>query len=126
MTASAKILHRGDWAGGRSGWNGIAEGAAMGADITVLFYTTDEVGAGPVLHKHEYDEVFIVRRGRAVFTVGDQKIEANAGDVLFAPARIPHKFHNAGPGTLETTDIHMNDRLVQVEVHDPEDDWPDE
>jgi len=39
--------------------------------VTVLFFSSDEVGSGLVLHFHPYDEVFIVRQGRARFTIGD-------------------------------------------------------
>ena len=114
-------LTKSDWAKDPALWNGRVEGADLGANVTVLFYTTDDVGAGPKLHVHDYDELFIVREGQAEFTVGSEKITAKAGDILFAPARIPHKFKNLGPGRLETTDIHLSDRFVQVLVDDPED-----
>ena len=120
MTRNPVLLHREDWASGEAPWSGRVEGADLGTAVTVLFYTTDEIGAGPKLHVHDYDEVFIVREGRALFTVGAQKIAAGAGDVLFAPAHVPHKFHNVGPGRLETTDIHLSDRFVQTMVDDPE------
>ena len=120
MSVTAKKLTWSDWAKDPGTWNGTVEGADLGGQLTILFYTTEEVGAGPGLHVHEYDEVFVVRQGRALFTVGDQKIEACVGDVLYAPAHVPHKFHNLGPGRLETTDLHMSDRFVQVGVPDPE------
>ena len=120
MLKTPSLIPMIQWAGDPSKWDGRIEGADLGANVTVLFYTTDEIGAGPKLHVHDYDEMFIVRKGRALFTVGDRKIEAGVGDVLFAPARIPHKFHNMGPGRLETTDIHLSDRFVQVLLDDPE------
>ena len=120
MTETAQVLRRAAWAKGSADWSGVAEGAEFGSNLTILFYTTDKVGAGPGLHVHEYDEVFVIREGRALFTVGDQKIEAGVGDILFAPAKVPHKFHNLGPGRLETTDLHMSDRFVQVNLPDPE------
>jgi len=88
--------------------------------VTVLFYQTDTPGKGPAWHVHPYDEVFIVRQGRALFTIGAQKIEAVAGDVLFGPRDMPHKFHNLGPGRLETTDIHLSPRWIQTDLPDPE------
>ncbi len=109
-----------DWARTAGVWNGQIEGADLGANVTVLFFSTDKVGAGPKLHVHDYDELFIVRQGKALFTVGERKIEAKVGDILYAPAQIPHKFENAGPGVLETTDIHLSDRFVQVLVDDPD------
>lgn len=116
MTRKAVRLERGDWARDDTHWRGRFEGKDIGADVTVLFYSTDEIGAGPRLHVHTYDEVFIVRTGRALFTIGDEQIEAKAGDILMGPADVPHKFENLGPGRLETTDIHLSDHFAQVEL----------
>lgn len=85
-----------------------------------LFYVTDNVGEMPRWHVHPYDEIFIVRLGKALFTIGDKKIEAKAGDILLGPAEIPHKYQNIGPGMLETTDIHLSDRWIQTNLNDPE------
>lgn len=125
MAKAAKKLAREDWARHpladvKPFWQGRAEGTDIGADVTILFFTTDEVGDGPKLHVHTYDEIFVIREGRALFTVGNEKIEAGAGDVVFGPANVPHKFHNKGPGRLETTDIHLSPRFEQVMVYDPE------
>ena len=73
----------------------------------MIFYSSDQVGGGPKLHRHPYPEVFIVREGRALFTIGDETIEAKAGQILVAPANVPHKFSNLGPGRLESTDAHV-------------------
>ncbi len=120
MLKAPSVIPMAAWAGDPAIWDGRIEGADLGTNVTILFYTTDKVGAGPKLHVHDYDEMFIVREGRALFTVGDRQIEAKVGDVVFAPARIPHKFHNIGPGRLETTDIHMSNRFTQAMIDDPE------
>ena len=114
------VLHRADWARHPQLWRGLVEGASIGTGITILFYATETVGEGPRWHVHTYDEIFIVRSGRALFTIGDRKIEAAAGDVLLGPANVPHKYHSLGPGVLETTDIHLADRWTQTNLDDPE------
>ena len=114
------ILHRHDWASHDHLWKGYFEGQDINTGVTVLFYTTDKIGAGPRWHVHPYDEIFIVRKGQALFTIGDRKIEARAGDILMGPAEIPHKYHNLGPGTLETTDIHLSERWIQTNLEDPQ------
>lgn len=114
------ILHREDWASHEHLWKGYFQGKDIGTGVTVLFYLTDNVGEGPRWHVHPYDEIFIVRTGNAFFTIGDKKIEAKAGDILLGPAKIPHKYHNIGPGMLETTDIHLSDRWIQTNLDDPE------
>ena len=62
----------------------------------------------------------LVREGRARFTVGGTAIDAEAGDVVFGPAEVPHKFHNLGPGPLRTTDLHLSDRWIQTDLDDPD------
>ncbi len=114
------ILHRADWGSSDRGWVGRFEGRNLGTGVTVLFFSTDEVGEGPRWHVHPYDEVFIVREGRALFTIGSRTVRARAGDILLGPANLPHKFHNLGPGRLETTDIHLNDRWIQTDLEEPE------
>nr|WP_240195053.1 cupin domain-containing protein [Desulfobulbus rhabdoformis] len=101
-------------------WKGYVQGADLGTDVTVLFFVTEQPGEGPRWHVHPYDEIFIVRKGNALFTIGDKKIKATAGDILLGPANIPHKYHNLGPGVLETTDIHLSDRWIQTNLEDPE------
>ena len=119
MSGKPIILSRGDWASDDRLWKGRFEGKDIGTDVTVLFYATEEVGVGPRWHVHPYDEIFIIRQGRALFTIGDEKIEAEVGDVLLGPANVPHKYHNLGPGTLESTDIHVSDRWIQTDLDDP-------
>ena len=115
-----RLLQRSDWASHPTLWKGHVEGVTLGTNVTVLFYSTEEVGRGPVWHVHPYDEVFIIREGRALFTVGETRIEAEAGQFVFGPANVPHKFHNVGPGRLDTTDIHVSDRWIQTDLDDPE------
>jgi mannose-6-phosphate isomerase-like protein (cupin superfamily) len=114
------ILHRQDWSSDDHLWKGYFQGEDLGTDVTVLFFVTEELGEGPRWHVHPYDEIFIIRQGNALFTIGDKKIEAATGDVLLGPAKIPHKYHNLGPGILETTDIHLSDRWIQTNLEDPE------
>lgn len=120
MTAKPVILKRSDWASHDELWKGRFQGKDIGTGVTVLFYATDEVGKGPTWHVHPYDEIFIMRQGRAIFTIGDEKIEAEAGDILLGPANIPHKYTNLGPGVLESTDIHLSDTWIQTDLDDPE------
>jgi mannose-6-phosphate isomerase-like protein (cupin superfamily) len=115
-----RVFDRSNWAAHADLWKGRIEGYNLGTGVTVLFYTTDEVGAGPLWHVHPYDEVFIIRQGRALFTVGNERFKCEAGQIVFGPAGIPHKFTNLGPGRLETTDIHVSDRFIQTDLPEPE------
>jgi mannose-6-phosphate isomerase-like protein (cupin superfamily) len=110
------LLDRAEWSEDTEKWQGEFEGIRFGTNVSVMFYTTDEVGHGPKLHRHPYDEVFIVREGRAMFMVGKQTLEAAAGQIVFGPANIPHKYFNMGPGRLEMTDLHVTDIFVQEDL----------
>lgn len=101
-----------DWLTDLAGFHGEWQGAAHGAGICVIANRIDVHGGGPRLHKHPYPEVFVIRRGSALFTVGSDMIEAKEGSIVVAPADTPHKFQNLGPGPLETIDIHQNGSFV--------------
>lgn len=69
-------------------------------------------GEGPRLHRHTYDEVFIVLEGSVTFTVGDETVVASAGDTVVGPANVPHRFVNNGPGVLRQIDIHATGNIL--------------
>jgi len=92
-------------------WKGQIELGAFGADISVIFHSSDKPGGGPRLHVHPYPEIFIVTRGRAMFTLGDDVLEAEAGQIIVVPANVPHKFANLGPGLHEGIHIHQSKRF---------------
>ena len=109
-----------DWTDADALWKGHFEGRDLDTGATVLFFSTDQVGDGPTWHVHPYDEIFIIRKGRALFTIGPDKLIGEAGDIVMGPAGVPHKYHSLGPGPLETTDIHLSDRWIQTDLDDPE------
>ena len=67
------------------------EGGEYGSSVS-FFIGTFDAGTGPGLHRHPYDETFIVEAGRAAFTVGDESVELEAGQIAVVPAGTPHKF----------------------------------
>ncbi|MDM6891151.1 cupin domain-containing protein [Enterobacter cloacae] len=99
------------------------DGTEFGASVTVLEYVQENFGEGPALHVHKYDEIFIILSGKVLFKIGDDYIEAEAGDVLFGPANVPHRFKNVGFTPLETMDIHLSDKWVQDNLEDSDADW---
>ena len=69
-------------------------------------------GSGLRLHRHPYEEVFVIQDGTVTFTAGDETIEANGGQVVVVPGGVPHKFVNTGEGRLRQVDIHASDRFI--------------
>lgn len=61
------------------------------------WYSNIEPGVSIPLHYHtREDEIFRVINGEVLFVVGDQEINASAGDVLFAPRNVPHAWRVKG------------------------------
>ena len=83
------------------------------ADVDVSFFLSDTApGKGPDLHKHPYDEVFVVQEGELTFTVGEETIKATGGQIVIAPTGAPHKFVNSGTGRAKHIDIHTSRRMI--------------
>lgn len=87
------------------------EGAHHDASISLIL-NTSEPGEGPRLHRHPYDETFVVEAGNLSFQLGDELHQAGPGDVVVVPAQVPHKFTNEGPGTSKLVCIHANPTIV--------------
>ena len=79
------------------------QGYHLGAGVSLIVVDAPP-GGGPRLHRHPYEEVFVVLEGTATFTAGDDEIEVRGGQVVVVPAGVAHKFVNSG-------------RLRQVDVH---------
>jgi mannose-6-phosphate isomerase-like protein (cupin superfamily) len=91
------------------------EGRAYGSGVS-LFVVDADPGRGPALHVHPYPETWVVRSGEVEFTVGDEKISGGAGDIVVAPAHVPHRFENTGAGRLEIICIHPSQTFQQIFV----------
>ncbi|MBV9279735.1 MAG: cupin domain-containing protein [Chloroflexi bacterium] len=84
------------------------EGAEHGpATVSILFSESDP-GDGPRLHRHPYDETWIVQEGQVQVWIGEEAGEARAGDIAVAPPNTPHKFKNIGEGVARLICIHAS------------------
>jgi mannose-6-phosphate isomerase-like protein (cupin superfamily) len=68
-------------------------------------------GSGPSLHRHPYDEVFVVHEGEGTFTAGDEEQVVAGEAVIVVPAGTPHRFVNTGERPLRVTTIHASPRF---------------
>ena len=93
-------------------WDANLEGYLVGSQVSIIQEYTDQVGSGPRLHRHPYSETFMVRRGAALFTVGEERLVVSPGQVLVAPTLVPHRFEVLDRGLFESINIHANDRFV--------------
>ena len=70
-----------------------------------------EPGGGPALHRHPYDEVWVVEEGQATFTAGKRRLAAGPGTVVVVRAGTPHKFLNTGTTPVRMVCIHTSSRM---------------
>lgn len=86
------------------------EGEPHGGDVS-LFLVDNDPGRGAEPHRHPYSETFVVRAGRAVFLLGEQEVEAQAGDIVVVPPDTVHGFRNVGEGRLDLVCVHAAGRM---------------
>ena len=87
------------------------QGHHLGAGVSIIVVDVPP-GGGPRLHRHPYEEVFLIQEGTATFTAGDDEVEVRSGQVVVVPAGVAHKFVNSGTGRLRQVDVHASDRFV--------------
>ncbi len=105
-----QIVATGQWRPGDANVQTL-EGAAYGADITVLLEHMPE-GSGPRLHSHPYGEAWVVIEGRIGFSDGTAAREAGPGDVVYVAPGEPHKFTVLSAGRIKMVCIHQSARFV--------------
>ncbi|CAN5686912.1 cupin domain-containing protein [soil metagenome] len=87
-------------------------------------------GSMPPLHAHDRDETFQVLEGEVVFFVGEETVEARAGDVVIAPRDVPRTYlvTSASARWLVTTALRSlaryEDFALAVARPGPADSWP--
>jgi mannose-6-phosphate isomerase-like protein (cupin superfamily) len=94
------------------GANYLFQGKDHGGAPVSFFWMRSPPGSGPRLHRHQYQEIFVVESGLATFTLGDQTTTVEGGNVVLVPSGTPHKFVNSGAGILELIAIHCNEKTV--------------
>jgi mannose-6-phosphate isomerase-like protein (cupin superfamily) len=92
--------------------HGRFEGASDGPASISMILDESEPGVGPRLHRHPYDETWVIQEGNLLFRVGDELGEAGPGDLVLAPPHVPHKFTNRGPGHARVICIHASPTIV--------------
>ncbi len=96
------------------GTNHLFRGKEHGGVPISFFWDQYPPSRGPRLHKHPYEEVFIVEDGLATFTLGKATVSVNGGHVVIVPKNTPHKFVNSGHGVLRLIAIHCNKETIGV------------
>jgi mannose-6-phosphate isomerase-like protein (cupin superfamily) len=79
----------------------LLRGSATGGHLALVEHTIAPRSLAAPLHTHQHeDEYSFVLEGRMGALIGDEVVEAEAGDLVLKPRGIPHAFWN--PGDQET------------------------
>src|SRR5690349_12097489 len=84
---------------------GNIKGIDYGATVSLIL-DHSQPGEGPRLHRHPYDETWVVLDGNLTFHAGDEVLAAGTGDIVIVPPHTPHRFTNDGPGRSKLVCIH--------------------
>jgi mannose-6-phosphate isomerase-like protein (cupin superfamily) len=88
-------------------------GEVYGVDLSLLCVEILP-GHGAPPHTHTYDELFVIHSGRGRYTIGDESLEAGAGDIVVVPTGAPHGFVSVGAEALRQTSVHRNAVFAQT------------
>lgn len=89
-------------------------GAQAGGLGISMFVVMPEIGRGPRLHRHRYDELVYVIEGRSRWTVDGREFDAGPGDILVVRVGEKHRFVSLTP--LRQIDIHLNPTFEQEDL----------
>jgi quercetin dioxygenase-like cupin family protein len=88
-------------------------GAEQGNTGVSVFLFNGEPGSGPGPHRHPYDEIQFIRKGRSLWTVSGKTFEGGAGDIFVIKAGEIHSFKATGDSPLVQFDVHLSPHFFQ-------------
>ena len=95
-------------------WYRLLDGAEYGFGDVSIIITEDPpnaTGGADQKHRHPHISTLVITEGQGRFTIGDETIDASAGDAVVVPAHAWHSYVNTGDGALRVVGIHDSDRL---------------
>ena len=91
--------------------DGNVKRADYGASISLVLDESD-LGQGARLHRHPYDDTWIVQEGHLTFQCGEERHSVVVGDIGVVPPGVAHKFTNDGPGRSKLVCIHASPTFI--------------
>ena len=69
---------------------------AFGSDDVILVLNQCEPGMEVRPHSHEFDQLAMITKGRAIYHIGDEPNEVGPGSVMYTTPNAPHGILNTG------------------------------
>ncbi|MDQ3865728.1 MAG: cupin domain-containing protein [Actinomycetota bacterium] len=77
----------------------------FGTDDVLLVLNECEPGMDLRPHRHEFDQIAMITKGRAIYHVGDEPNEVGPGSIVLIPAGVEHYIEPVGDETVENIDV---------------------
>jgi quercetin dioxygenase-like cupin family protein len=78
---------------------------AFGTREVMLVLNHCEPGMEVRPHSHDFDQIAMITKGRAVYHVGDEPNDVGPGSVMLIPAGVEHYIEPLGEETVENIDV---------------------
>ncbi len=90
-----------------------------GGETAISVIVTEfEPGNGTSLHRHPYEEVFLIESGNARFVVGEESVVVGPGSLVTVAANTPHGYGPVGDEPLRVVGIHPSGAVQQENLGD--------
>src|ERR1700716_3731421 len=93
------------------------EGKDHGAGLTLILVNV-ETGHGPNLHRHPYEEIFVIHAGTGSFFVDESEVKAGGGGRGIAAGGAPPPVHHLGqrssPADCDSSQRELRDRMARA------------
>jgi quercetin dioxygenase-like cupin family protein len=78
---------------------------AFGTTEAMLVLNYCEPGMEPRPHRHEFDQIAMITKGRAIYHIGDEANQVGPGSIMLIPAGVEHYIEPVGEETVENIDV---------------------
>jgi quercetin dioxygenase-like cupin family protein len=77
----------------------------FGTEQALLVMNECEPGMDLRPHSHEFDQIALITRGRAIYHIGDEANDVGPGSVMLIPAGVEHYIEPVGEETVHNIDV---------------------
>ena len=112
-----------------------ATAASTGGQLAIIEVTEPPGMEAPLHVHHNEDEGFFVLEGSVTIYVGDESVDARAGDFAWGPRNVPHRYtvgpdgcrmlFVCTPGGFEKLVVEMSEPAASLTIPPPSDEEPD-
>jgi mannose-6-phosphate isomerase-like protein (cupin superfamily) len=78
---------------------------AFGTRDAMLVMNHCEPGMDVRPHAHEFDQIAMIVKGRAIYHIGDEPNDVGPGSIMLIPAGVEHYIEPVGDETVENIDL---------------------